>query len=312
MLHIFTVAALMLSTSSALAQRERIVESSRETRPSWIGCSTTRYLAVTEVGATLAEATDKAMNTLRQHILNSVAVNVSSTEVMVSRQVTVNALMDVMNDYTSVLMTEAAKLPYLNNISPTNASDSYWERIYSRKDKSYRYEFSILYPFDEETRNELIANFLAIDNRKMEEFEALGRQLDTIDDMDKVKEAINSLEALENYVFDGTRRDEVEVLRRNYRSLYSKLVIVVEEQSYGKCIYSLCLGSRRVTTSVGARLRSDAALEMSVKPIDGKRYQLSYNPEYASPKDINSIEIIYPFGGVSVKETIYFDAPAKE
>jgi hypothetical protein len=85
----------------------------------------------------------------------------------------------------------------------------------------------------------------------------------------------------------------------------------VEEQGEGYCIFAIMLDGRAVITSVGARLRSDSALEMTVRAVENNRYMLTYNPEYASPKDINSIEIIYPFGGISVSKTIYFDAPSR-
>lgn len=311
-LHIFlTLLFIALGTMAAQAQKERIVEQSRKPRPTWVGLSTSDYLAVTEVGQSISEATEKAMSSVRQHIINSIAVNVSSSEIMISRQVNCNDLSKVMQDYNSVLMTEAAKLPYLSDISVSNAVDIYWERIYSRATKSYRYELSVRYPFNEDTRRELIEAFIAIDNAKVAELEQLERELESIDDMDKVKDAVYTLEALSNYFFDSVRRDEAEALRRSYRALYSRLTIQIEEQGEGYCIYSLRIGERRVTTSVGARLRSDAAVEMMVQALDGKRYKLSYNAEYASPKDINSIDITYPFGGVSITETIYFDAPVQ-
>ena len=61
-----------------------------------------------------------------------------------------------MSDYSSALMTEAGQLPYLNDITLSNAEAVYWERIYSKKTKTYRYEYSVLYPFPEQTRRQLI------------------------------------------------------------------------------------------------------------------------------------------------------------
>lgn len=303
---------IVLGTTNAEAQKEKVVDRSREARPSWIGCSTTDYIAVTEVGESLAEATDKAMNSVRQHILSSVAVNVVSTEVMLSRHISLNDMCKVMSNYSSTLMTEAAKIPYLSDISASNAADSYWERIYSRAEKYYRYEFSILYRFTEEMRKELVAQFVEIDNRKMAELERLKSEFESIDDLDRVKDAVYALEALEEYFFDATRRGEAEALRRSYNALYSRVTIAVEEQGEEYCIFSLRIGERRVRSSVGARLRSDAALEMSVEELGGGRYKLTYNGEYASPKDLNSIEIVYPFGGVSVDKTIYFEPTKRE
>ena len=46
---------------------------------------------------------------------------------------------------------------------------------------------------------------------------------------------------------------------------------------------------------------------MAVKPYGDGRYLLSYDPQYASPTDINKIEVLYLFGGARVSQTIFFN-----
>lgn len=55
------------------------------------------------------------------------------------------------------------------------------------------------------------------------------------------------------------------------------------------------------------RLKSESVLEMAVKPCGDGRYLLSYDPQYASPTDINKIEVLYLFGGARVSQTIFFN-----
>lgn len=55
------------------------------------------------------------------------------------------------------------------------------------------------------------------------------------------------------------------------------------------------------------RLQSESALEMNVKPYGDDLYLLTYNSEYASPADVNKIDLTYLFGGARVSRTIYFD-----
>lgn len=118
-----------------------------------------------------------------------------------------------MNDYSSVLMTEAGKLPYLNNITLSNAESIYWERVYSKKTKTYRYEYSVLYPFPEATRRQLIEAFLAIDDAKQAEYERLRGELETITDLDRIQQNVNELDGLYGYFFDATRKGAVETLK---------------------------------------------------------------------------------------------------
>ena len=182
------------------------------------------------------------------------AVNVSSAEKMATRQITRDQLVSAMSDYSSVLMTEAGQLPYLNNITLSNAEAVYWERIYSKKTKTYRYEYSVLYPFPEQTRRQLIEAFVAIDDAKQAEYERLRRELGTITDIDRIQLAVNELDGLYDYFFDATRKGDVETLRRNYRALYHAVSIEVESEAPGECVYSLRLNGRPATAAVRARL----------------------------------------------------------
>ncbi len=307
-INILVTVLLTLSTLSVWAQKEKVVDRSDKRRPEWIGCSTSSTIAVTETGETLAEAQQKALASIHQNIINSVAVNISLSEEMTSRQVSHDKIYSVMHDYTSTLMTEAAKLPFMNNISLSNAKDIYWEKIYTKGKKSYRYEYSVCYPFDEIERRNLVREFLAIDNKKEAELKSLQNEVETLTDLDRIPRALNALEELHAYFFDDMRRNETTETMKNFRGLYKQVGIEVESEQTGECIYSLRISGRRVVTSIPVRLKSDAALDMNVKAIDNNRYLLTYDPTYASPRDINTIEIIYPMGTVKVSRTITFDA----
>ena len=265
------------------------------------------FFDATRKGETLAAASGKCMASIRQYIVNAVAVNVSSAEKMATRQITRDQLVTAMSDYSSALMTEAGQLPYLNDITLSNAEAVYWERIYSKKTKTYRYEYSVLYPFPEQTRRQLIEAFVAIDDAKQAEYERLRRELGTITDIDRIRLAVNELDGLYDYFFDATRKGDVETLRRNYRALYNAVSIEVESEAPGECVYSLRLDGRPATTAVQPRLKSESVLEMAVKPYGDGRYLLSYDPQYASPTDINKIEVLYLFGGARVSQTIFFN-----
>lgn len=305
MLHILVAVLSLLIAWPAAAHKERVVEASAKHKPDWIGCSTAETIAVTEVGDDLNELAERAMASIRQHIIQSVAVSVSSTEVMRTHQISEQNLIVVMNDYESVLMTQAAQLPFLNNLTLSNAEAIYWERIYNKQQKSYRYEYSVRYPFSAEQRQDLVNAFLAIDNAKMEQMQQLREELKTLTDLDRISRALIELDGLEAYFFDAIRREEVDVLRRSFRSLYKEISIQVEYEEAGLCRYTLRLQGRPVTTSIKPRLKSESAIELSVQ-AEGEGYTLHYNPQYASKRDLNTIEILYPFGGVRVERVIYF------
>ncbi len=306
------ILTMSATTLSAFAQKEKVVEASCADKPSWIGTFDQSFITVTETGNSLSEVSEKALASIYQHIVNSIAVNISSSEMLITKSISCDNLTAVMHDYSSELMTEAANIPYINDISLTNAKGIYWEKIYSRKDKSYRYEYSVRYPFDEATRHKLVSDFIAIDNAKMEEMNALRQESETLTDLDRINRALNRLDMLHKYFFDVTRKGEVEALRRDFAALYSRLHIEVEHEESGKCIFTLRLAGRNVTTSIPARLKSSSALNMSVTSIDNNRYMLTYDPTYASTTDINTVEITYLFGAHRVSKIIYFNANNKK
>lgn len=303
----FALLPLLLAPAALFAQKEKVVDASDREKPAWIGRSDPSAICVTEVGETLAEASARCMASIREQVINSVAVNVCSAETMTRRQVTQDRLMSVMSDYSSVLMTEAAKLPFLSDLSLSNAEAIYWERIYSKKSKRYCYEYSVRYPFPAQTRRQLIDAFLAIDGAKCARCEELRREAETLVNIDLIRQAVEELDGLERYFFDATRRSDVSTLRNIYRQLYDRLSIRVEAESCGSCLYSLRLDGRKVTTSVQPRLKSESAVEMAVRPVADTLYLLTYNPEYASPGDLNRIEVLYLLGGRRIAHTLAFD-----
>ncbi len=290
----------------AAKPKEKVVESSSRKKPDWIGRSDKTHFAVTEQAPTLSAAMDECLASIRQHIVNSVAVNIASTERMRTRQLTEGELVSVMNEYSSDMTARAAELPYINNITLSNAEQTYWEKILDKNNGTYRYEYSVLYPFSEEMRAELVGAFVAIDEGKQAELDNLNRQVNRLVNVDDIGAALIELDGLGEYFFDATRRNEVETLKRSYRALYGKIAIAIESEEAGRCVYSLMIDGRRVTTSQKPRLVSESALEMRVQEGAGGRYVLTYDPQYASPVELNTIDIMYLWGGARVAQTIYF------
>ncbi len=302
------VMAVALSIAQPLsAQKERVVERSSRQKLDWIGRSDKARFAVTEQAPTLSAAMDECLASIRQYIVGAVAVNITSTERMNTRQVTRDEVISVMNEYASQTVAEAAELPYLNDITLSNAEDVYWERIHDRKNGTYRYEYSVLYPFSEQMRAQLVEAFMEMDGRKQADYERLREAVEGITNLDDIGAALIELDGLGKYFFDSGRKNDVETLARTYRALYGRVSIETESEEPGRCVWSLWLDGRRVTTSQQPRLVSASAIEMRFTRGDGGRSVLTYNPEYASPLETNTIDIMYIWGGARVSQTIFFE-----
>ena len=150
------IALMMLLCGESFAASPYKVEERSGRKPSWVGKTEKGYIIFSGTGSSLEEARDKCMESIKQEIVQAVAVNVSSEILSTSRQRSENGKYDVYEEYTSDIKSVAARLPFINDITIANAEASYWERRLNKKTGERVYEFCVKYPFPESKRQMLI------------------------------------------------------------------------------------------------------------------------------------------------------------
>lgn len=300
-----TAALLLCICATAFAQKEKVVESSAKKAPAWLGISTPEYICVSATAETLDAAQSLCMSDIRQFIINSIAVNVTSTEMSYQNQQARNGVADLLKIYSSQVETKGAAIPYLSGISLSNAEDIYWERRFVRREKRYYCICHVKYPFTEAERRAAIAEFRKIDNGYTERLEELKSNFDTFTDLSYIDRAVSEINPLAEYFFDDVRKSEAEELQRRYRALNGEVAIVPEEASLGSYRYGLWLHGRRVTTDKMPKLKSEYALNLRMVP-DGESYVVLYDEQGIEGEE-NNVEIRYTFGGKTLAHTFTFD-----
>lgn len=288
----------------------KVIESSSKKAPSWIGVSQSDYIIVSSEGGSLDDAKVKCLEYIKQSIITSVAVNISSTEKFSESVEMVGESMNANRKYESEIESIAGSLPFISGILIDDA-EIYWKKLYNKKDKSYKYEVHAKYPFSSIRRGELVSEFMAQDKEQYDKYLSLKDAFDTFDNVEFIDQAISNLHALRKYFFDAKRQAEVDALVNNYRRLYKAISLLPYSEKLGEIVYYLELDGRKVTCSRKPTVKSQYATNIQVIPNEDKTYTLTYNYDYCLPEDDNTIEVIQKFASGSVKNTFYFDPPKK-
>lgn len=300
------ILAFMMLANGLFAQ-DKVVEKSSRRAPSWLGLSEPEYIITSAENETLDGAKAQCLANIRQSIVSSVAVNVSSTESYKESISMNNDSMDANRKYDTEIESIAASLPFVSDILLDDA-EIYWRKLYNRKSKTYRYEVHAKYPFSTFKRNELIEEFMAQDKEQYDKYLALKQGYDSdFTEVEYIDRAISELHALRKYFFDSKRQNEVDALVSSYRRLYKAISIVPYSEKLGEIVYYLELNGRRVTCSRKATLKSEYATNLQVRAIEDNLYKITYNYNYCLPQDENTIIVTQKFNSGSAKNTFYFD-----
>ena len=289
-----------------LARPVKVVESSANRAPKWIGISMEDYVIVSAEAPTLDEAKTKCLTDIRQAIATSVAVNVSSEEVSLDRQHFRSNKGEYQSDYTSRVKSVAGQLPFFSGID-LSKGEVFWQRCLVKSEKRYYYICHVKYPFSKGERAQLIAQFNKQDRAYYERFLALKAEVETFTQIDFIEEASAELERLGGYFFDDMRRREVEELKNRYRRCYDLIRLIPYDSRLGEYIFALDLNGRRMTTSRPIRALSQLATNIVVVPLAERLYAVRYNYESCLPEDNPTINLAINLGSNTLRHTIYFD-----
>ena len=80
MKRLLTLLLLLAVALPASAQKEKVVERSAKKAPAWLGISCPDYFTVSATAPTLDQAQKQCLTDIRQHIITSIASNITSEE----------------------------------------------------------------------------------------------------------------------------------------------------------------------------------------------------------------------------------------
>lgn len=272
----------------------------REPAPEWTRSSVPGYVISSATGSDQQDAKERCFRNIQSEILNSVAVNITSTSTFSSESYSEGDVTSTRQAYQDNIKTVAAHLPFLTGLTTANAD--IWMEEFEGGWRCF-----MKYPFSRFDQEELVNQFLAYDKEKSDQLDSLKKTLETFTNIDKISAYIAEVETLHTYFFDETRKSQAEGLKRQFREAAGRVAVTPVSNEPGLFIYHLTLDGRNMTSSLVPVTRCETLEHIEFKDGGDGLYSLVYSTQYCLPTDENNITMTYNFKYNKLKYIIHFN-----
>lgn len=287
----------------------RVIEKSEKTRPEWVYGISKDYIIAEGVGVTWDQAQDNALKKIKERIVSSVAVNISSETNMVVNE----SIIDNMSRYSesTELITNISTdfFNTLKGISLNKAQAFYWEKqLYPGKQKMVHYH--IKYPFSQRELDELIIEWEKTDKGFTAELDALEEKIDNSSGVSELIMLQKKTQELKN-IFTGTRKTRISILEAEINQLLGNLKFEVQKHERGQLVIKLLSSDRYFKMSNDLTFNSDCAVLQDYKLTDdGFSMEINYDADfcYSEESPLFTVKQNYENGDISGK----WEIPAGE
>ncbi|MDR1004670.1 MAG: plethodontid receptivity factor PRF [Prevotellaceae bacterium] len=281
-------AILLLHGFVPLSAQTKVLERSAKKPPAWLNTAVDGNLVVSVEAASLGEAQQKALTSVTEQIIQSVASHVSVTQTNVFSEVNRNGDIDSRDAYDRLSKIRSANLPFLQGISLAKVTGVYWEKVRDKQTEREYYNYAILYPFPVAEQRRLQAAFEALDAEKVAQYKALERRITELDAVEEIKQVLAELEGLSAYFFDEVRISEVKALAERYRRLYDALSLTGTFTDGGSYRLQLLLNGNPIRTAATPRVTSNCASSLEIRPDDGA-FLIAFRTDDCLPEEENTL-----------------------
>lgn len=301
MRHIIYIIATLLLSTSAFAQNYKVLERSEKKAPSWVGCSGEGFICVSATDADMEEARKACMRSVKEEIIQSIAVNVVSESKIYMQGKESNDVNEFVNEFMSNSTTQAATLPFITGISISKASATYWEKLQDKSTKHISYMVAVKYPLSASEIATYRKEFLELDNRMMKQTEELEAGIVNVSSVKDIDNGIAKAEEMVSYFFDSRRKKWAESILAQYQRIPTRLSVhgkAGRDDSYTVWIE---LDGNKITPSGNPKLTSNCASDLKFKR-DGQDYIVTYDTADCLDDEQNSIEVSFKIKGRTIRE----------
>lgn len=305
---ILSVIILCLAGQACLfAQSYKVTERSDKKAPAWYESTQAGYIVASAEAATLEEARQMCLASIKRQIIQSIAENIEFSDSHTIKQTQRNDhISEFLDVYTAEGSTQAASMPFIKGISLSKADGSYWEKRQDKKSKEITCCYAVRYPFPVSEHKALIAEFEQRDREMENLVEGLEKDIDSVESIEEINQRINKLLPAAEYFFDKTRQQWVNSVIANYKKLPT-FVTVEGKASDGKTyVLSLFLKGKKITTATMPKLTSNCASKLQASPRDSD-ILISYEDEDCLKDEQNSVEAVFRLQGRVLKHTFYIN-----
>lgn len=301
----YILCSLLLFTSSLSAQW-KVVENSHKPKPAWVGGAERNYLIVSAEANSLESAKEKLLISLKEQIVGTAATRILSETTIRREQATTGQETDYTENISSYVKSKVAYIPFISEVSLSKAKDFYWEKLYNKQTKTYKYEYHLRYLFTDFDAMALVNQFNERENALNSKLSGYENRLESVGSLEEIDRTLNELKAfITEFDADDARRAQTEQLSNNYRKLYSYIIIKEEPSAEkGSATIGLYLQNRPVITQQKPQLLSNCAVRLSSR-AEGHLFYVTYDGTACYADDENYIDIRFRFGNRIATQRIY-------
>lgn len=305
----WTLAVAVLLAGGVSAQSYKVMEKSDKKAPSWYESVGSGYIVASAEAASMEEARQMCLASIKRQILQSVAENIEFSDLHTIRQTTDNErITEFLDEYTAEGSTRAASVPFIKGISLSKADGSYWEKRKDKKTNAIAYCYAVRYPFPASEHRMLVMEFEKRDKEMEALVSGLEKSMDTVESVEEINQRVNKLRPAMDYFFDKTRRQWANSVADNYRKLPNAITVQGEAIDNLTHKVALYLNNRKIKTGVMPKLTSNCASKLQVAP-DNDDLLITFDNEDCLPDEINAVDVVFRLSGKVLKYTIHFEAP---
>tara|TARA_Y100000782_G_C10180406_1_gene263823 strand:+ start:530 stop:1870 length:1341 start_codon:yes stop_codon:yes gene_type:complete len=262
---------------------EKIIESSLENRPNWVYGLEHNHLIVQGIGADHAEAKNKALVSVKEKIVESVAVNVSSTVQIDINEKTINEISQYQEITTIQTQISSDFMKALNGISLNKASEYYWEQIKNRETGEVYIAYHIKYPFTESELNNLVAEWQALDKELSLQITSIEKEAHATSDLKKLMGLYAQISKLET-IFNEPKKTQAGIVKAELENLFNDLNFFTYEHTQGELVVQVKGNGKTYYNIPSMDYKSDCAHLLDMEYHDDiKALVVHYDPEFCDP-----------------------------
>lgn len=270
---------------------EKLLESSKQSRPNWVYGLENGYLIIEGVGSNHDDAKRKAYTALKEKIVESIAVNVSSNvKIDVNEQI-VNDLSYYKENTTVSTNISSDFLMALKGVSLTKANDFYWEKIKDRKKKQNFIHYHVKYPFSSNDLNKLIGDWEQLDKQLTSDIQLIEQQSQKTKSAHELIMLQKQISQLEK-VFNEPKKTQANLVKSRIDKMLAELKFEEKSHIPGQLIVKIVSGNRAFVAEKDLEFESTCAklIGINYSEID-EHYIISYDPDFCSYSNNENIVI---------------------
>ncbi len=275
--------------SQTYAQKAKVLEHQPKKKPAWVNSLVKDYIIVVASGSTLEDAQERAILKVKEHIISSVADNISSTSEYSLTEDTKSGDMSITENYKVATKTRAADIPFIKGISVNQVEEYYWEKVSEKGGITFYYH--IKYPFTEFQLKKLIMEYERADRELTQQLEGFLARIDDAESIEELNQLSNIIKALSTSFIDvDNRKTKCNVAVSKISQMIKNVSIEAVGTSLGEIRFSLYTNGRIIKTSTTPKVKSNCAKISDIKP-DGDEWVVKYSVDECYDDPDNKITV---------------------